>query len=128
MHHIKTQAIKITEETYSIAVACLPGGFAMIPFANVENHWLIINTVTTVYIEDLNQDIATIENQWLNDEDFQARFNEINKKAGRPAQNAWIEVERSYDEPLTRAPRRTLQYQNLSSRSRRRRPSGYEGD
>jgi hypothetical protein len=41
--NIPVMAVKITEETYPIAVACLAAGFATIPKKKVMGNYLVIN-------------------------------------------------------------------------------------
>lgn len=41
--NIPVMAVKITEETYPIAVACLAAGFATIPKKKIMGNYLVIN-------------------------------------------------------------------------------------
>jgi hypothetical protein len=47
---MKMMALQITPETYPIAVACLPGGFATIGPSQTYGDWLIINQPEAIYV------------------------------------------------------------------------------
>lgn len=101
---IKTQAILITEETYPIAVACLPAGFAAYPFANVKGYWLVINVPGTYDRNSFDGDnfspLVTVHNLWIHPNEFSEKYDVINKKPGRPAEGAWVECELAVDKDL----------------------------
>ena len=69
MNHIKTMAILITANTYQIAVACLPRGFATLPPVSVFNHVLVINDVSAEKTEDWGV-VPIMSNFWMSIEDF----------------------------------------------------------
>lgn len=60
MKYIQTQAIIIDPSNYSVAVACLPGGFATIPPKKVFGRVLVINEIDAVKIK--GQYVATLGN------------------------------------------------------------------
>lgn len=98
---IKTQAILITEETYPIAVACLPAGFAEYPFDNVKGCWLVINVPGAQDGDEYHSPRVGIYNEWVHPKLFVDRYEVINKKPGRkPETEYWVECERSVDEAL----------------------------
>ena len=98
---IKTQAILITEETYPIAVACLPAGFAEYPFDNVDGCWLVINVPGAQDGDEYHSPRVGIYNEWLHPKTFFAKYKDVNKKPGRkPEGPYWIDCERSVDEGL----------------------------
>lgn len=81
MKHVKTQGFRISEETYSLAVALLPPAFATIPFDKVKDHVVVINSfdvlVTTSnnsfngYFRDREEtQVLTIDNSWISPEGF----------------------------------------------------------
>lgn len=98
---IKTLAIQINEDTYPIAIACLPGGFATIPFKNVNGAYLVINRPEPCFIDDGHRAIVSLENGWLPQGLFEAEYNIVNKKTGVPAKWDWVEVERAEDPELS---------------------------
>ena len=65
MHRIKTLACRIDENTYPIAVACLPGGFATIPFARVNGCYLVLNEITAIIRGTDTSPTAALTNGWL---------------------------------------------------------------
>ena len=69
MNHVKTMAILITANTYQIAVACLPGGFATLPPISVFNRVLIINDIREKKIEGLGT-IPVLADSWMTIDDF----------------------------------------------------------
>ena len=68
MKHIKTQAIIIDPSNYSLAVACLPGGFATIPPKKVFGSVLIINEIAAVKVK--GRYVATLRNSRMPIEHF----------------------------------------------------------
>ena len=60
---IKTMAVEINDNTYPIAVACLPAGFAMLKKTEVYGSYLVINhlLVDRTLDRDSNQWISRIE-------------------------------------------------------------------
>lgn len=73
MTKISTLAIEINEETYSIAVACLPPSFALIPFAQVERDYLVINELRINYGAD-GEELLTLGNHWMDRELFHKTY------------------------------------------------------
>lgn len=63
MKYIQTQAIIIDPSNYSVAVACLPGGFATIPPKKVFGSVLVINEIDAVKIK--GQYVATLGNSYM---------------------------------------------------------------
>ena len=55
MKHIKTQAIIIDPSNYSLAVACLPGGFATIPPKKVKGRYVATLRNSRMLIEHFAQ-------------------------------------------------------------------------
>ena len=74
MSLVKTQAIKINEATYPIAMACLPPAFATIPLYKVLDHWLVINEIIAQYPKKQGPATTSIGNHWLNDYDFSETY------------------------------------------------------
>lgn len=99
---VKTQAININEETYPIAVACLPGAFAEIPFANLTDSWLIINMFTSWGRDEYSTPIARLSNGWVTANEFATKYNVVNRKPGVLARDTWYEVELALDEDLAK--------------------------
>ena len=103
---IKTMAILITEDTYPIAVACLPAGFAAYPFDNAKGFWLVINVPGLYDRNSFDGDgvspLITLHNLWISQSEFLNKYKIINQRPGRKAENvwAWVEVERVLDKDL----------------------------
>ena len=74
MHRIKTLACRIDENTYPIAVACLPGGFATIPFAKVNGCYLVLNEITAITRGTDTSPVAALTNGWLKSYEFDSRW------------------------------------------------------
>ena len=74
MHRIKTLACQIDENTYPIAVACLPGGFATIPFARVDGCYLVLNEMTAITRGTDTSPVAALTNGWLTPYEFNSRW------------------------------------------------------
>ena len=74
MHRIKTLACLIDENTYPIAVACLPGGFATIPFAKVNGCYLVLNEITAITLGTDTSPVAALTNCWLKSYEFDSRW------------------------------------------------------
>ena len=70
MQNIHTLAIRITHETYSIAVACLAGGFATLPLSKVLGNVLVINELVARPVPKSRGPIVTLENSWMSEKDF----------------------------------------------------------
>lgn len=100
MQHLKTMAVLITEETYSIAVACLPGGFASYPFANVQGYWLVINDLSHRFGDEYNSPGPGFANTWIHPLKFIEQYKIINKKPGRQPENSWVEVTKALDKQM----------------------------
>lgn len=92
MPQIKTLAVEITENTYPIAVACLPARFAMVPFSKVDGCILVINEYRAAsYCETSGREILVVENGWFPKEEFEDEFRYLTP--GRKGAN-FAEVER----------------------------------
>lgn len=83
-------AVKITEETYPIAIACLPAGFALYPLSEVLGCYLIINKLQIKHFGKKAPSILQLDNIWLQERFFRKswkfkdkerldRFSEIEK-------------------------------------------------
>jgi hypothetical protein len=99
---IKTQAIVINEETYSIAAATLPGAFVEIPFENIDGCWLIINMPAQWGGDEYHSPVVRLENGWLTGDEFSKNWKIINRKPGALAASTWYPVERIFDEDLAK--------------------------
>ena len=91
MHRIKTLACLIDENTYPIAVACLPGGFATIPFARVDGCYLVLNEMTAITRGTDTSPVAALTNSWLNLDEFDSGWRVLEKDSDLPP---FYEVER----------------------------------
>lgn len=93
---VKTLAVQINEDTYPIAVACLPGHFVESAFAEVEGAWLVINDLVSAFGDEGEGSHVRhyLDNRWLPEEEFKTSYEVINRKAGAPAKNAFVEVDR----------------------------------
>ena len=91
MHRIKTLACLIDENTYPIAVACLPGGFATIPFARVNGCYLVLNELTAITRDTDTSPVAALTNGWLKSYEFTSRWRVLEKNSDLPP---FYEVER----------------------------------
>lgn len=94
--YIKPLAVKITQDTYSIAVACLGGGFASYPYPEVEGCYLVINVPTPEYgrvrrfgHEAANHSIV-LGNKWMTQDQFRAEYT----WDGRKSQENFFEAKR----------------------------------
>ena len=78
MRYIKTMAVQINETTYSLAVACLPGGFATIPFSKVVGCFLVINDLEITH-EHKNEahPIAAFGNSWMSEAHFRGKYRPV---------------------------------------------------
>jgi hypothetical protein len=65
---VKTMAVKITPETYPIAVACLAGGFAMIPLKRVIGAYLVINELQARRLKGERSPALVLGNGWMSKE------------------------------------------------------------
>ena len=74
MQCIKTMAIRITEDTYSIAVACLPPTFAQIGKDLVFGTYLVINALDTTVDENEQQVKLSLTNFWSTEELFLVEY------------------------------------------------------
>ena len=68
MKYIQTQATIIDPSNYSVAVACLPGGFATIPTKKVLGSVLVINAIATKKIK--GRYVVTLVNSHMDHEHF----------------------------------------------------------
>lgn len=118
---IKTQAISITEETYPIAVACLPAGFAEIPLGNVVDCFLVINELGTItHNDEYHQSVGTgLNNAWYTQTEFLKKYDVVNKKPGVMARNAWYEVTLAFDEELHKQLNGTEEDESIHRTARR---------
>ena len=91
MHRIKTLACQIDENTYPIAVACLPGGFATIPFARVDGCYLVLNEMTAITRGTDTSPVAALTNCWLNLDEFDSSWRVLETVSALPP---FYEVER----------------------------------
>lgn len=81
MNNIQKMAVKITEEIWPVATACLAGGFVKIPFERVEGCYLVINeTYPERFIEMGLSPIITIQNCWLPAELFHETYTFVEKE------------------------------------------------
>lgn len=69
-----TMAIAITDKTYPIAVACLPGEFVTVPRSAAYGCFLVINEIQPRDIPLERSPITVLENSWLTREDFEDRY------------------------------------------------------
>ena len=71
---VRTLCTEITERTYPIAVACLPGGFVLRSQDEVLGRMLVINGLGSRKVKEYGKrPIVVLENTWMETE----RFNEI---------------------------------------------------
>jgi hypothetical protein len=93
MNGIKTMAMEITEETWPIAVACLPAGFARIPKDRVLRHILVINEICVQYKFKKNRSRKPlglkIDNAYVSKDFFDRNFT----MTGRLKKNQFVPVE-----------------------------------
>ena len=94
MHRIKTLACLIDENTYPIAVACLPGGFATIPFAKVDGCYLVLNEMTAITRGTDTSPVAALTNGWLKPYEFDSRWRVLKKDSDLLPLLPFYEVER----------------------------------
>ncbi len=92
MKYVKTQAFRITEETYSLAVALLTPRFAVIPMRRTLNHWVVINQLVSErkalkQADDAMSDSNNVQQKlvlkctWMSDELFHARYEDTEELA-----------------------------------------------
>ena len=67
---IKTMAVKITDETYPIACACLPGAFATFPVKRVLGAYLVINDIDAIHIDGDRSPSKVLTNKWVASDSF----------------------------------------------------------
>ena len=91
MHRVKTLVCLIDENTYPIAVACLPGGFATIPFARVDGCYLVLNEMTAITRGTDTSPVAALTNSWLEPDEIDSRWRVLEKNSALPP---FYEVER----------------------------------
>lgn len=75
MENIPTMAMKITKNTYPIAVACLPAGFATYAFEEIRNCYVVINEPQPQQdIELGGGTLLVIANSWRTERRFQDAY------------------------------------------------------
>lgn len=77
---IDTMAVKITEETYPIAVACLAGGFAKFAFSKVEGRYLVINELQIKIPKKDDRPILIVGNGWMEEDYFKKNYTFVEKE------------------------------------------------
>jgi hypothetical protein len=86
MKHLKTMAMIIDANTYPIAVACLPGPFATLPFGEVDGHVLVINEFVVAHrpygvrytsLPGRQRDV-TLSNSWMSIDVFEKEYVYVN--------------------------------------------------
>lgn len=70
---IPTMAIKITEATHPIAIACLPPVFATLPKSEVFGSYLVINEIF-VQAGKGETMLLSIGNVWMSEDDFREKY------------------------------------------------------
>lgn len=90
---IKTMALKITEETYPIAVACLPDGFALIRKKFVLGHYLVINDLQFPDYNPEGRSAESYTDDFCDDDQerpvMRPRYNRIRRGSGLMLVNFW---------------------------------------
>ena len=72
---IYAYATIITEDNWPLAVACLPGGFAMYPMKEVIGSWLVINTPRVkTFKKKGKKSVLVLENVWMTHAEFISRY------------------------------------------------------
>jgi len=66
---IEMLAVKIDDDSYHIAVACLPPGFINVPKSRAVGAYLVINEPTLQILEN-GKELLVIANSWQSAEDF----------------------------------------------------------
>jgi hypothetical protein len=101
-------AVQINEKTWPVAVACLGGGFAALPFPQVEGAYVVINTpdqhssrlpyqrVRTSYG---SRDGLSLGNIWLLEDDFLAMYEYDGRKN---IESSFVDVKKVADPPIKR--------------------------
>ena len=81
MKHITTMAMRITEDTYPIAVACLPAVVATMPVKNVVGKYLVINDLSTRHTKDGAARFSLeVGNSWMPKRVFKDNFAFVKKE------------------------------------------------
>jgi len=101
---MKIMSVKITDEMYPIAIACLPAGFACLAKDDVYGSYLVINKPVAHYDPNRGREpYLTFENTWCSKEDFEREYQWVT-----PARkNQFAEIELKHQERPRRGPRYT---------------------
>jgi len=70
---VKTMAVKIDRNTYPIAVACLAGGFAAVPFHRVKGSYLVINELAGGKVKQRGYR-PWLGNTWQSESSFRKQY------------------------------------------------------
>lgn len=71
MQNIFTIATRINHQNYSIAVACLAGGFAALPLSKTIGHILILNEIRPITTKEHGRSpVVGLSNSWMTEELF----------------------------------------------------------
>ena len=82
---IKTLATYITKETYPIAVACLPAGFATIPVSDVLGKVLVLNEIASERMEGEGcRPFLVIANSWMSEKSFDKLYQFVDVVESHP--------------------------------------------
>ncbi len=72
---LKTMAIKITEDNYPVAVACLAAGFAALPLKKVLGGYLVINKLEVKnFSKEGTRPYLVIGNSWMTEKMFNLSY------------------------------------------------------
>lgn len=78
MKFVPTMAIEINQDTYPIAVACLPPVFATLSHQKVMDHILVINDLGLIYDKTGRRAAGLkIGNAWMKREEFDSSYTTI---------------------------------------------------
>lgn len=75
---LKTMAVKIDDDTYNLAVACLDSGFINVSPTSLKDCYLIINCFESLHVESKNYLIVT--NYWTSEESFLVKYYFVEKE------------------------------------------------
>jgi len=78
---LQTLAVKIDEDSYNIAVACLSAGFINVPKEKAIGSYLVINEPTFKLLES-GENIIVISNSWTSEVDFHEHYIFITEAKG----------------------------------------------
>ncbi len=72
---LKTMAVKITEDNYPIAVACLAAGFATYPVKEVVGCYLVINELgVDTFKHEGDRPFLVVGNSWMTEKLFNETY------------------------------------------------------